>query len=213
MTVSVHSMVRLTIFLAVGSTILAVGVSRLDPPRQIRRSLQPVTTMNVNDSALRKPDRHPRWLDLETGDLTTISINAHDVFEAASCSPWVDESGKRQVVGRWSSRSVEGPLMVSQAFGLGRYSYPDGELLNQVDSEIVPIGPPCWFPGTQARVLFSAGDGQLYRFAFEPMETTDYDMLNQDEPVDHQPTALTWGCPKPGRGDVFISDISWSTLR
>lgn len=106
------------------------------------------------------------------------------------------------------NRTFKGPNTVSHDFGLVRVSFPDGRILNQVPTEIYPVGPPCWFPGTKARVLFTAGDGQLYRFSFES-EAAATSSEGSAEPVDTEPTALTWTCPKPGGGDVFIGDVSW----
>ncbi len=210
MTFTLNSIIRMVALLAVGLTILAVGISHLDPPNATRRFLQPATNVSINDYFLKISDRQPRWIDSETGKLTVIPVEADDVLEAASCSPWVDDSGKRQVVGRWSNRTWRGPKTVCHAFGLGRYSFPDGRLLNQVHCETVPVGPPCWFPGTQARVVFAAGDGQLYRFEFEPAEPS-LALVETGEAEDQLPTPITWGCPMPGVGTVFIGDISWPT--
>ena len=112
-------------------------------------------------------DRTPRWLDAETGTVTTFPIEEGDVLEAASCSPWVDEKGRHQVIGRWSSRTKDGPMSMSTDFGLARYMFPSGQLLDHVSTDIVPVGAPSWFPGTRANILFAAGDGNLYKYAFE----------------------------------------------
>ena len=208
MTFSFSSMIRLVVLLVVGSTILAVGVSRLDPHKPARRLPGPATHFDINDFFLHVTDHQSRWLDSETGKLTVLPFLVDDILEAGSSSPWVDESGRHQVVGRWANRTFEGPNTVSHDIGLARVSFPDGRILNQVPTEVYPVGPPCWFPGTKARVLFTAGDGQLYRFSFES-EAAATSSGDSAEPVDSEPTALTWTCPKPGGGDVFIGDISW----
>lgn len=208
MSFSFSSMVRLTVLLAISGTIVAVGVSRLDPPKALKRSRQPVTNFNINDFFLNVADHKPRWLDSETGEMTLAPFFVDDVLEAASSSPWVDESGHHQVVGRWANRTFEGPRTISDEFGLARFSFPDGRVLDRVPTETYPAGPPCWLPGVQARVLFAAGDGQLYRFSFESdFPTTSSEGLR--EPVDSEPKVLTWACPKPEGCDVFIGDISW----
>ena len=208
MTFSFASMFRLMVILGVGSTILAVGVSRLDPPQPMRRSLQPITQVNINDFFLQVPDRQPRWLNSESGEVSVTPIVADDILEVASYSPWSDQTGHRQVVGRWSNRTLEGPKTVTHAFGLARYSFPEGRVLNQVTTDIFPVCPPCWFPGTRARVLFAAGDGQLYRFGFESDEPglTTADKL---ESLDSKPQVVNWKCPKPGSDNVHICEISW----
>ena len=208
MTYSIPSMVRLMVLMAVGSTVLAIAVSRLDPPQPMRRFLRPVADFNINDVYLDDASRKSRWLNAETGALAVVDINSDDVLEAASCSPWVDDSGHRQVVGRWSNRTWQGPDTVCHEFGLTRYSFPDGKMLNQVPTDIVPSSPPCWFPGVQAKVLFVAGDGRLYRFAFESDSPSDPARAGV-KPFDAQPEPLTWDCPRPGGGEVFITAITW----
>jgi hypothetical protein len=207
MSFSFSSLVRLIVVAVLGSTTLAIGISKLDPPKPIRRS--PITTRysNINEYFMNFTERRPRWLDVETGRLITSSLEDGDVLEAASCAPWVDEKGGYQVVGRWSSRTRRGPMSISTDFGLARYRFPSGELLDHVSTEIVPVGPPCWFPGTRARILFVGGDGELYRYAFEPDAYAKE--LDPAAKRDAVPIPLTWRCPKPGLGKVFLSDVAW----
>ena len=208
MTFSFGSMIRLLVLLAIGSTLLAIGVSRLVPPQPSRRYLQAVTSHNINDFFLRVPHRRSLWMDAESGAISKAPIGEDEILEAASCSPWVDETGQRQVVGLWSNRTFRGPSTLCNAVGLARYTFPGGQLLDQVPSEVFPVGPPCWMPGIRARVVFAGGDGRLYRFAFEP----DGPLADSDErrkPVDSRPTPLEWACPKPGTGNVLVGDISW----
>ena len=210
MTCSLQSMLRLMSLLVVGLTILAVSVSRLDPPRQLIRLPRPATNVNINDFLLDVADRDLRWMDSDTGAIKVVSVEGAGILEAASCSPWVDDSGKRQMVGRWSSRQDQGPRAISTAFGLGRYSYPDGVVLDQIPCDIVPVSPPCWYPGTQARILFAGGDGQLHQFAFEKDNSLKI-RSELDLTTDSEPTNVIWDCPRPGSGDVFIGDVSGPT--
>ena len=210
MTFSLQSLIRMTMLLVVGSTILAVSISRLDPPQQVRRYARPSTSVSVSDFLLAGSDREQRWINPETGEFKVIPVQVDGILEAASCSPWVDDSGKRQIVGRWSSRQNQGPKAISTAFGLGRYSFPDGELIDQINCETVPVHAPCWYPGTQARILFSGGDGELHQFAFESLGTSETESAI-GQPVESEPTTLTWSCPKPGSGKVFIGETTWPT--
>ena len=99
MTFSFSSMIRLVVLLAVGSTILAVAVSRLDPPKPAQRFPRPVTHFDINDFFLNVSDHQSRWLDSETGKMTMLPFLDDDILEAGSSSPWVDESGRHQVLG------------------------------------------------------------------------------------------------------------------
>jgi len=208
MSFSFSGFVRLFVLLAIGTTMLAVGVARLDTPKPVWRTLRPVNHVNVNEYFLPGQDRIPHWLDVETGGISAYPLADGNVLEAATSSPWVDQRGRRQVAGRWSSRITDGPMSVIGEFGLARYSFPDGEILDQVPTEVVPVAPPCWFPGIRARILFTAGDGRLYRFAFEP-EARPRDPVGPEFQGDSKPRPLFWRCGQPGLGDVFLGDLSW----
>lgn len=207
MSFSFSSLVRLIVFLALGSTTLAVALSKLDPPTPVWRTRVATRYSNLNEYFMNFTERTPRWLDAESGQILSTPLDDADVLEAASSAPWVDDQGEYQVAGRWSSRTRKGPMSISTDFGLARYSFPSGRLLDHVSTEIVPVCPPCWFPGTRARILFAGGDGELYHYAFESelhakgLETE----VNRDD----RPTLVEWACPKPGLGKVFLSDLSW----
>ena len=207
MSFSFSSLIRLLVLMALGTCMMAVGLSRLDPAKPSLRIRRPVRYTNINEYFLDVVNRTPHWLDSESGQVKPFPLEDADVLEAASCAPWVDEKGRQQIVGRWSSRTKDGPMSMSSDFGLARYSFPSGELIDHISTEIVPVGPPCWFPGARARILFSSGDGMLYHFAFEPEPWVQ----GADRRVkrDLQPRQLSWRCPRPGMGEVFLSDLSW----
>lgn len=82
--------------------------------------------------------------------------------------------------------------------GLARISYPDGEILDQVSLEVVPLSSPCWLEGTSARVVFGAADGKLYRLAFESAIPKTGE--TRAEPV---PDLIHWKDAPPSRGNVL----------
>jgi hypothetical protein len=207
MSFSFTSLIRLLVLLAIGTTMLAVGVAKLDPPKPGVRARRLPKYTNINEYFLDAIDRTPHWMDAETGQIAAYPLEDGDVLQAASCSPWIDENHQYQIAGRWSNRTKDGPMSMSNDFGIARYAFPSGKMLDQVSTETVPVAPPCWFPGTRARILFTAGDGMLYTYAFEPeAKRTDGD---PGPKRDIRPTALTWRCPKPGKGNVFMSDVTW----
>ncbi len=207
MSFSFSSLIRLLVLLAVGTTMVALGVSRLDPPRPGWRVRRPASHVNVNEYYLDVADRTPRWLDAETGQVAAYPLEDGSVLESATCSPWVDENGQRQVAGRWASRTKDGPMSMSNDFGLARYTFPGGKLVDQVSTDIVPAGVPCWYPGMTARILFAAGDGLLYHFAFEPEPWVK--ASDPEAKGDLKPRLMSWKCSSPGAGSVFIGDLSW----
>lgn len=98
-------------------------------------------------------------------------------------------------------------MSMSTDFGIARYAFPSGQMLDHVSTETVPVGPPCWYPGIRARILFAAGDGSLYHYAFEsePWVTSSDSKAGRDL----KPWQVTWRCLKPSDGKVFLSDLSW----
>ena len=98
-------------------------------------------------------------------------------------------------------------MSITNDFGIARYAFPSGKMLDHVSTEIVPVGPPCWFPGTQARIVFGAGDGNLYQYAFEPESWVAASEAQAGR--DLHPWPVVWRCSRPGLGKPFLSDLSW----
>jgi hypothetical protein len=150
----------------------------------------------------------PLWLEVGSGRISALKLPDEDELDVASCSPWLDEDGKAQVVGRWERHTGDGVTSVGDAFGLVRCTFPDGEVLNRVPLEVMPVGPPCWYPGTRARVLFPAGDGNLYRLAFEP-DRSRGEAAGPDGGSDPRPLPLEWHGRPPAGGEPFLADPCW----
>ena len=208
MSFSFSSLVRLIVLLVMGTTMIAVGVARLDPPKPSWRTKQAASHVNVNEYFFGARDRTPRWLEVDTGRISTCQLEGDDVLEVANCSPWVDqEAAAPDCWAMWSRRTLDGPMSVTSDFGLARYAFPGGQLLDQVSSEIVPVGPPCWFSGNPGfGFSFAAGDGMLYHFAFGTSSPgSKRPGRRSGSTHDPRPRPLAWSCPKPGNGDVYIS--------
>src|SRR5262249_4930527 len=125
-----------------------------------------------------------------------------DRLEYGACSPWRDDQGECQVVGRWMQRRRGDPKdCACDAFGLARYALPSGRVLNRVALDAVPTSHPCWFPDMSERVVYAAGDGCLHRL--------DFNAADQDG-EDPAPRPVTWRCPPPGK-KVVICDPVWPT--
>jgi hypothetical protein len=88
-----------------------------------------------------------------------------------------------------------------EAFGLARYSLPSGRVLNRVVVEAVPSTHPCWFPDMTARVIYTGGNGRLYRL--------DFDEADRDGGGDPAPQEVVWECKSPGPG-LMLRDPVWS---
>jgi hypothetical protein len=203
---SLTSLIRILVVVILGSSAAAIGLSRLAPPPKPWRMPCPVANVNVNTFLLSHGSRGSLWLAKDEGRTTTLPFPSGEILDYASCSPWRDERGRSQVVGRWSCDPAA--VNARNEFGLARLTFPDGEVIDRISTNVVPISAPCWYPGTGTRVLFAAGDGRLYQHEFESNTgtTTDQGGARQNEPL-----PLVWACKAPGMGDVYLSDPHWST--
>jgi hypothetical protein len=207
MKLSLSSCFRLVVALGVLSIITAIMISRLSPrPCRLRVMSNPTWAV-LNGHHFLASNSAPLILDLTTGDCRKLESRDGDNLEYAMFSPWRDEQGNAQVVGRWHRRHGDEGDMLCEDFGLARYSFPDGEVLDRIPTDAIPSGRPCWFPGTSARILFASGDGQLFRFSFED-SSDGYSLGCEDMTT---PRVLPWKSDVPGDGAVFLKDPFWST--
>jgi hypothetical protein len=186
---------RATLVVAVIASAAAVGVSRSQPPA--RSLMAPVSSVPVLISPPRRESPLPAtvWMEGDSGRTILLPPPRGMLLESATCSPWRDEAGRFQVVGRlfgWASNPWPGSV------GLARLSFPDGELLDFVATDVIPVSPPCWVRGSLPRVVFAGGDGHLYRYTFD-----------EDERENEGPSRLAWQVAEPPAADVFLMDPNW----
>src|SRR5262249_29488597 len=118
-----------------------------------------------------------------------------------------DERGQAQIVARWTRMGNRDIGHSAEAFGLARFTVPDGKIIERIPLETLPASRPCWFPGQAARILFAGGDGQLYGYDFDDGPDRPIDRTNDPRPVQHIPWRTT--TPVPGR--LFIATPFWPT--
>lgn len=147
------------------------------------------------------------FLNLDTGDVEPFQLSGGDALVDPACAPWRDEQGRGQVAGRWLNRSGQDESRVTTDFGLGRFTFPEGEPIDRIPSDVLPEGPPCWYPGTQAKILFAAANGTLYRFAFEGSTAPDA----RPNGADPRPVPIVWKVAPPGEDErsVRMADPIW----
>ncbi len=205
MSFSFSSMIRLLVVLGVSATLLAIGVSRLVPPRPPggsfgRHELQSSTTFSSRRTGSRAGStrRRARWScrpvsrrrHLRGGQLVALGRRVRA------------SSGGGALV----EPDLAGTETVCHDFGLARYSFPDGRMLNQVPADIVPVGsalldardssPDRVRCGRRPVVPLRVRAGRPARWA-----------VGADHPVDSRPAALTWRCPQARGGECLISDV------
>jgi hypothetical protein len=154
------------------------------------------------------------WIDRRTGERQTIELPRDFVWDLMSVSPWCDSEGRPQAVGRWASRTTEDG---GQPFcGLGLFRLPEGTLAARIATDVLPTGRACFVPGRTGEIMFPAGDGQLYRCTIGGVPPGDEDAERQDSIAvnPHEPARMrpvTWECPMPASGRVFLQDPAWGS--
>lgn len=184
-------------FLALVACVAAVAMARLAPRPASFKILTANRLEAINGYHFASSPHVPRLLDRETGKSAPLDLPGDDYVDCAAFSSWADEEGTSQVVGRWVRRS--GPEGMCEGYGLARFTFPGGEAIDRVPLEIMPVGRPCFMPGGSAELVFSGGDGRLYRFTF--------DRDAGDEPS--RPTALGWREASAGKAPVAMNDPVW----
>ena len=159
------------------------------------------------------PDvRQSLMLNTATGGVRPWRTQESDAVYDGSCSPWVDENGRSEIIAIWRDR-VDATRPARS--GLVRVSCPDGLILDRVDLDCAdldnghrnasPLGPICWLPGTAARVIFASVNGELYRFDFEESAAA----------MDHhaRPSPLLWRINPPFRSRFYLREPFMPTDR
>ncbi len=195
-------LIRALALAAVALGAIAVGLGRLHPSQPLPRIAASVDHVGLPSYTKQRLESSADYLDLRAGDVRQFDLPPGDSLENQSFSPWRDANGQSQVVGRWGQR---GGSASENESGLGRYTFPDGEALDRIPTDFLPMGLPCWFPDRSARVLFAAGDGKLYRVDFEEQPRRDG---TSEGPT---PRALTWAHPPEGCQEFDVRDPSWPT--
>ncbi|QEH38312.1 hypothetical protein OJF2_69130 [Aquisphaera giovannonii] len=153
----------------------------------------------------------PRWgssasqeeriflVDRESGDVRPMALPGGERWEYVGISPWSVGGDEFEAVGRYYRVDSRGG-----GCGLGRIRLPEGEVMERFDLDVLPTSRPCWVPGRPGRILFTAGDGRLYR----------YDLAvghRAPEGGRSTPRPLEWRCPPPPKVPCFLTDPALCT--
>jgi hypothetical protein len=203
MNLSLTSLLPTLFWVAIAIGGIAVGLGRQAPrPLPIQQSATP-RYQGVNGRVFARQQFQPRFIDRQTGRMFQVEFPVEDVLDYAACSPWRDEHGQFQVVSRWMKRTKDG--LLPQEFGLARFTLPEGRLTDRVELDVVPVGDPCWVPGSASRILFVGGDGVPYHYSFDATS----DGAAGEDPSQAKPRRVSWRTAMPGIGVVAFRDIIW----
>ncbi|HWE37202.1 MAG TPA: hypothetical protein VG406_11605 [Isosphaeraceae bacterium] len=199
MRLSLNSLLRLIAFTGLGACAAAVGLGRLAPREPSFRRLEPAPFLDLEGARPRPMPASGPLFDLGTGRAVEMPMPAGERLELRAVSPWRDERGSLQVVGRWTAVAGTATDSTLRDAGLARFRFPGGEPLDRLSTGVLPSGAPCWFPDTTARVLFAAGDGQLYRLNFDGRPEAGED--------DRRPVPIAWRTEPAA--PVVLADPCW----
>lgn len=199
---SLIALVRLIAFAVLGTSAVAVWLSRELPSPPRFRSVTAPRYYGVNGSIFRPPLAENFLLDARTGKLSEATIEGKGSLEYVSCSPWTDERGEFELMGRLTTRTGRGRHALCDGAELIRFSTSDTGARERVELGPVVSGRPCWLPGLPSKVIVPAGDGLLYVRNFG----TDGD--GADEPLH----PVRWSCRPPGGGEPLLSDPIWTAV-
>src|SRR5262249_27486014 len=123
-------------------------------------------------------------------------------FDLLCASPWRDAGGQHHLCGRWRGTAPGSGSGGTWVVGLGRWSFPEGRVVDRVALEPIVVDAPCWFPDGSDRILFTAGDGRLYRFDFPEPSCAGSGA---------RPLPIHWATARPGVDALQIRDPCWPT--
>jgi hypothetical protein len=210
------SLLRLIGLVAIGWTVLAVGAGMFGlagPRRYSTEYFIPSPALHEVvqlDRAPRPNHEGPALFDQATGRIEPLPLPTAYQWELLSVSPWRSRDGRLEAVGRWVNwSSSEGP---EELYGLGLFRVPDATLVRRVTLDVLPTSRPCWAPDRKGELLFTAGDGQLYRckIAGDQNGSDGTEVhTDGDAPTPARTEHVTWRCAQPGSGPAFLTDPVW----
>jgi hypothetical protein len=206
---SLMTLVRSLVLLAIGWTLTALGIGALSgavPSGGSPTYYVPEPALHDVLSARWAGAQEHHLVDLATGRSTAIHLPPGEDWSFLSVSPWRDSVGGLEAVGRWVSRGQE----IVWGWGLVRLS--DGTVLDRIVLEKLPTSRPCWIPGRIRSLLFSNGDGRLSQCQLSPRgDAGDSWEAASDSPGRVvEPLPVDWRVRPPGLGEVYLADPVWS---
>ena len=194
----VSRFLRTGLLLSLSLTALAVAAARVAGPESQRRFPDQPTLAVAQPQAVGLKPGHLNLLDPDTGESVVVPLPPTMIMDSVAISPFVDDLGRAQAVGRYRVYDGTGADRLIGEVGLLRLSIPDGRILNREPMETLPFTPPSFEPGTRACVVYASGDGQIHRVDFDEAEETGRPLVSQP---------LPWRVADPPKNQVHIMEI------
>jgi hypothetical protein len=187
------SFMRLMVMLALLANVVAIGLGghSPEPAKSTWRPVRQAREVTINGYLLARGGERACWLNAGSGSLPRVPLDSNDRLENVSVSSLQNEDGERQAVGRWARRcNVRDGQTGPDQFGLVRFAVPSGREIDRIPLDVLAMGPPCWYPGNEPRILFTGGDGALYHFSFDTIERSAGGSVKPPERIGWKPPSL-----------------------
>lgn len=202
MRISLFSLIRLSMIVAVLLMLTGVATNRLFPGMKPEWHIDNGQPWTVGQH-IYNPRRGSN-LVLETGSDRQIGLpsSIEKGMDLLSVSPFADQVGKRQMVCRIQRREETGTDLLPGAVELARMSFPD---LDEIETRVLdwlPNSEPAWDLQTTRglKTIFATGGGELVR-----VDWTD----GEGNIVDHQGDLIQWVAERPYGEKTFVGDPHW----
>lgn len=205
---------RVVVLLLGASFVLALLVSSLSASRSSHLPLDAIKWGAISLSGWRDHSENRTscyLIDRASSDFDVVPMPSDKRWGQLSVSPWCDAEGS--VEGVCQSFMLPDVGAEHSFWGLARLRLPEGELIDELKLDLFPTGRACWVPALPGRILFAAGDGQLYRHDFPGWSSKVGAALDDATVVSNESTLcrVIWKSSPPLEGSVFITDPFWPT--
>jgi hypothetical protein len=201
-------LIRLSLVVLVAVGIVAVvighwGGAAIGPPPATLREWAPAHERILDGALFAERPETSRLLDPDTGLVDLLEVPNTQSIDMLSISPWRGVDGQHHLIGRWRGDRGDERLRTGGALGLLRLTFPEGRVLDRIAFDAVPVSPPCWLPDKSDRVVFAAGDGQLYLLDLQAAG------VPEDGVMVGRPRPIRWETDRPPSDMLHIRQPCW----
>ena len=204
---------RIVVLACLLFVVAALAVARINPIDS-RSGVRVACSWRTPGDRFVLGDGPAEFIDGVDGRTTTVAAPEGETWHYLSPSPWRDEDGAVEAVGRFTRPRLRGRDAGASTYGLVRLRLPEAEVIERIDLDVLPTGRPAWNPIDDGHVLIAAGDGRLYSYRFAPRDEVCGLITTPERQatVGTDIVAVEWACRPPGLGEPYLTDPVWSAI-
>ena len=197
----VSAFFRLVVIACLLFVVAALAVARINPI-DARGGVRIASSWRAPSNELVLGAAPVQLVDHVDGRTATIDVPEGERWNFLSPSPWQDENGVVEAVGRFTRHRRRDRVAGASTYGLVRLRLPEAEVIERVDLEVLPTSRPAWNPIDDGHVLIAAGDGRLYSYRFAPRDEASGLIAapERQATLGADLVAVEWECQPPGLG-------------